>query len=50
MLVNGLPEHVFQQQEIVDFLFPQPEGGPSFEIGGIELLWADWLAAILGSG
>ena len=42
-----LPEHLFQQQKIKDFQFPQPEGGLSLENGCVELLWADWLAATL---
>ena len=42
-----LPEHLFEQQKIKDFLFPLPEGGLSLENGGVELLGADWLAAIL---
>ena len=28
-----LPEHLFQQQKIKDFLFPLPEGGLSLENG-----------------
>ena len=38
-----------QEKEIVNFLFPQPEGGPSFENGGIKLPQVGGLAAALGS-
>ena len=35
-----LPEHLFEQQKIKDFLFPLPEGGLSLEKATKRRLWS----------